>query len=329
MTLTSALPAPQRAVIELLAAWMSERYFRTFRVVPHQAEDARPFDALLQQRERRVGVTIGALWETQGEPPGAAELAEALTDDVQTDRAIEAGAYVVWVPPKAALPVEEPRFSSLRVSLAKGLAGLAPGERREVRIPVTVHLAKIQDDGAYMSVTGGLAPEWTTLSDGIHGAYHLDARALCRLPEEPAEVGIIVSLVRDRAALLQHQEVTTVAVHDTWVVSRVPAGAPDGVTVIAAPPDLDPLEGAPVRRALRRHVQRAVAAREAAAAAGTSIDLHALVVIGAVAHLKDELATAALRGMSPAAYGALDLIAIAGDGAMRQVLQPRSLPWEA
>ncbi|MSQ31427.1 MAG: hypothetical protein EXR64_05320 [Dehalococcoidia bacterium] len=326
MTLLATPLSPERAVVELLAAWMSERYFRTFRVA---ADDPAPFDALLQQRERRVGVTAGVLWETPGDPPGATELAEALTADLEGDRAIEAGAYVVWVPPKAALPVEEPRFSSLRVSLAKGLAGLAAGERREVRLPVTVHLAKIQDDGAYMSVTGGLAPEWTTLSDGIHGAYHLDARALCRLPEEPAEVGIIVSLVRDRAALLQVEEVTTMALHDTWVVSRLPSGAPEGVTVIAAPPDLDPLEGTPVRRALRRHVQRAVAAREAATAAGARVDLHALVVIGAVAHLKDELATAALRGMSPAAYGALDLIAIAGDGGMRQVLQPRSLPWEA
>ncbi len=320
------LTPPRRAALDLLATWTSERYFRTFRV---SDEDAAPFDAILTQRERRVGVTIGALWEPDAAPAGADDLAEALTADLMTDRAIEPGAYVVWVPPKAALPVAEPAFSSLRVSLAKGLAGLAPGDRREVRIPVTVHLAKIQNDGAYMSVTGGLAPEWTTLSEGLPGAYHLDARDLCRLPEQEAEVAIIVSLVRDQAAMLQPEQVTTVAVHDTWVVSRLSASAPEGVTVIAAPPDLDPLEGAPVRRMLRRHVQRGIEARAAAEAAGIPLDLHALAVIGAVTHLKEELATAALRGMNPAAYGGIDLIAIAGDGAMRQVLQPRALPWEA
>ena len=320
------VPPPHRAVLELLASWMSERYFRTFRVVE---DDPGPFDAILTQRERRVGVTLGALWEPETPPPGADELAETLTADLQTDRAIEVGAYVVWVPPKAELPVDDPRFSSLHVSLAKGLAGLAPGERREVRIPVTVHLAKIQDEGAYMSVTGALGPEWTTLSEGINGAFHLDGRALCRLPDERAEIETIAGLIRDKAVLLKPEEVTDVQVHDTWVVSRLAAGAPEGVTVIAAPAGLDPLEGAPVRRMLRKHVQRAVAAREASEAAGAAVDLHALAVIGAVAHLKDELATAALRGMNPAAYGTLDLIAIAGDGAMRQVLQPRSLPWEA
>ena len=323
------LSPPYRATLEMLAAWMSERYFRTFRVAD---EDPGAFDDLLTQRDRRVGVTLGALWETtesDASVPGVEELAEALTGDLQTDRAIDAGAYVVWVPPKAMLPLEDPRFSDLRVSLAKGLAGLARGERREVPILVTVHLAKIQDEGAYMSVAGGLAPEWTTLSEGLPGAFHLDARALTRLPEEREEIEVIVGLVRDKAVLLRPEETTTVQVRDTWVVSRLPAGAPEGVTVIAAPSDLDPLEGAPVRRMLRRHVQRAVGAREACEAAGATVDLHALALIGAVAHLKDELATAALRGMNPAAYGNLDLIAIAGDGAMRQVLQPRSLPWES
>ena len=80
---------------------------------------------------------------------------------------------------------------------------------------------------------------------------------------------------------------------------------------------------------LRRHVQRAVAQREAARAAGQQDDLSTLVLVGALAHVKDELATAALRGMNPAAYGGLDLIAVVADGGVRQVLQPRSLPWEA
>ena len=55
----------------------------------------------------------------------------------------------------------------------------------------------------------------------------------------------------------------------------------------------------------------------------------ALVLVGALAHLKDELATAALRGMNPTAYGSVDLIAIVADAGVRQVLQPRSLPWES
>lgn len=33
--------------------------------------------------------------------------------------------------------------------------------------------------------------------------------------------------------------------------------------------------------------------------------------------------------MNPASYGAIDLIALVADGSVRQVLQPRSLPWES
>jgi hypothetical protein len=44
--------------------------------------------------------------------------------------------------------------------------------------------------------------------------------------------------------------------------------------------------------------------------------------------MEDELVTAALKGMNPATYGALDLIVLVADGSVRQVLQPRTLPWE-
>ena len=196
-------------------------------------------------------------------------------------------------------------------------------------LPLTLGLAKLSDEGAYVSVTGGLAPEWTAISEGVPGSYHLDSRALYRLPAERAEVDLIVTRVRDRAMLLQPGEVTDVQVHDSWTVSRLPAGAPEGVTVMASPPEVDPLDGTLVRRMLRRQVQRAIAQREAARAAGQQHDLSALVVRGALPHVQDELATAALRGMNPAAYGNLDLIVVVADASVRQVLQPRALPWEA
>ena len=54
----------------------------------------------------------------------------------------------------------------------------------------------------------------------------------------------------------------------------------------------------------------------------------ALVLGAPLAHLDEAIATAALRGMNPATYGGVDLVALVADGAVRQVLQPRSLPWE-
>ena len=325
------MPVSRRhaVALRLTSTWMSEKYYRTFRLAE---ETPGAFDAVLQQRDRRVGVTIGALWEDDGgEPlPGADNLGELLTSDMQMDgTAIAPGAYGVWVPPKVELPKTEPQISNLRVTLSKSLGGLPEGERREVRLPLTLVLAKLSDEGAYVSVTGGLAPEWTTMSEGVPGSFHLDSRSLYRLPEERAEIDLIVSRVRDRAALLAVGEVTDVQITDTWTLSRLTGGEPAGVTVMASPPSVEPLDGTIVRRMLRRHVQRAVAQREAAQAAGQQIDLVAVVLLGALGHLKDELATAALRGMNPSAYGAVDLIAIVADGGVRQVLRPRSLPWEA
>jgi len=304
----------ERAALTMAASWMGARYYRTFRIADEPTD---PFDAIFNQRERRIGVSVAQLWDTQANStdPEFAELLAADIDDV--------AGYAVWLPPGAGLPTEEPARSDLRILLGNGLKGLESGERREVRVPVTLQLAKIQADGAYVSVTGGLSSAWTTISEGIEGAFHLDSRPLHRLPDETAELDIIISRVRDRAALLNAEEVTDVHVHDYWLVSRLPEESPPGVVIVGAPADLDPKDGVPIRRYFRRAVDRAIDQRRA----GNS-DLSVLVLVGALAHMDDELVTAALKGMNPAAYGALDLIVLVADGSVRQVLQPRSLPWE-
>jgi len=312
--------ATDRAALGMLAAWMGERYFRTFRL---QLDDAAPFDAKLAQRQRSVGVSIATLWDPPERAAGAEELEELLTGDVQVDRSSGgAGAYAVWVPSGAELPDGEPARSELRLLLTRGLGGLAPGERREVRVPVTLQLAKIEDAGAYVSVTGGMSVLWTQMSEGLAGAFHLDSRPIHRLPEQEAEQAILISRVRDRAQLLNAGEVSHVALHDYWLLSRLPGEEPAGVTLVAAPPAFSPLDGPLTRRLFRRAVARATAQR-----AQGDCDLAVLLVVTSLAHIEDELVTAALRGMSPAGYGSLDLIALVADGQVRQVLQPRSLPW--
>ncbi len=322
---TASAADPRQAALHMVAAWMGQRFYRTFRTID---EDPAPFDSLLQQRERRIGVTLGVLWEPGDNPPGADDLSAMLTEDMLADPSTDAGGYVVWVPPRVGLPLEEPGLSALRVALAQALRGLAPGDRREVRLPVTVGLAKVQDDGAYMSVTGGLSPEWLALSEGLPGAFHLDSRAIHRLPEERAEVDILLTRVRDHAPMLEPEQLVPIDLHDYWLVSRLHEAAPHGVTLVAAPEDLDPIDGTAVRRTFRRHVTRAVEQRNTARQAGTEPDLAVLVIVAALAHMKDELVTPSLRGMNPATYGALDLIVLVADGQVRQVLQPRSLPWE-
>ena len=302
----------------MLAGWMGERFFRTFRVAPDSERG--PFDAVLTQREHRVGVTVGVLWDG-AQLPGLDLLESQVSADVERDGR---GAYALWVPPRAELPDYEPGASELRLLVSRGLSGLAAGERREVRVPALLRLAKVEATGAYVSVAGGLAPEWTTLSEGVTGAFHLDSRAIHRLSDEEAERELLMSHVRDKAMRLATGEFTTIEASDSWLVSRLPGTEPAGLTVFGAPTEFDSADSAAVRRLLRSHVGRAEEQRF-----NGTCDLTALLVIGSFAHMADERVTAALRGMNPTAYGGLDLMALVADGQVRQVLQPRALPWES
>lgn len=311
--------------VGMTAYWLGQRFFRTFR--PFEG-DPSPFDARLRQRERVVGLTFATLWD-DAEPraPALAVLEELVGADLLARE--DHGAYVLWAPPNAELPVDEPQRSEFRLRLGRGLTGLAPGERRELRMPVRLRLAKTESEGAYMMVTGSLSSEWARLSEGVTGVYHLDARDLLRLPDEAAELEIILTSIRDRAALMQTQEVTNVEAHDYWVVSRLSVDEPEGLTIVAAPRPTSMADadgGTRARRGLRRAVRRATEQRTAAEGAG-EIDFSVLVVLDVVGHLDSELATQALRGMSPAAYGSVDQIVLVADGQVREILQPRSLPW--
>ncbi|MFA7297053.1 MAG: hypothetical protein WC211_07710 [Dehalococcoidia bacterium] len=311
-----------RTALAMLAGWMSDRYYRTFRLADDA--DRGPFDAVLGQRDLRAGVTVGVLWEDDATDPARATI-EAFEATVSSDlaRARDDGAYALWLPPRSVLPTEEPEASDFRLLITRGLSGLAAGDRREVRVPALLRLAKVDAAGAYMSVVGGLAPDWTLLSENIGGSYHLDSRAIHRTPEETAERDILLAHVRDRAALLMPGEMTTVDSHDYWLVSRLPGADPAGLTVVGAPSAFDSADAAAVRRLLRAHITRAEAQRTSGGA-----DLSVLVLVGSYAHITDERVTAGLRGMNPALYSGIDLVVLVADGQVRQVLQPRSLPWE-
>jgi hypothetical protein len=313
--------------VSMAAEWLGQRFFRTFR--PAEGDPA-PFDARLRQRDRVAGVTFMTLWDEGTPRPAAVEAMESLVSSDLTARG-DTGAYVLWAPPGADLPADEPARSEFRLLLGRGLAGLAPGQRREMRIPVLLRLARTEPEGAYMMVTGPLSSEWATLSEGVTGVFHLDARDLLRLPDEPAERDIIRTRIRDRAAVLRPQEVTNIEVHDYWVVTRLPADEPPGLTVVSAPRPTsmaDADDGTRVRRGLRRAVKRATEQRAASEATG-GVDYGVLVLLDAVQQLDRELVTQALRDMSPASYASVDQIVLVADGLVREILQPRTVPWGA
>jgi hypothetical protein len=315
----------QMVLLHLLAAWMSEKFYRTFRPSDRPAKNAEEigFDALITQRNRTIGVFIAELWTAAEHATITDQLGGLLTDDMVSDESIEEGAYAVWVPPKVQLPSIEPYISELRLQLLKGMRGISTDERREIRIPRVVTLAKLENTGAYMSVTGGFSTEWLALSDGVQGSFHLDSHKISRLPKERAELESMMTQIRDRAMLLREGELTELDIFDHWTISHLPETLKSGVAVISPPPELDPHDGTPVRRDLRRLLKQVQQSDM------STVDMKVLVVTTAVTHIDQELVTTAIKGMSPSMYGMLDLIVVVADGELRQVLQPRSLPWSA
>jgi hypothetical protein len=315
----------QMVLLHLLAAWMSEKFYRTFRPSDRPAKNAEEigFDALITQRNRTIGVFIAELWTAPEHTTITDQLGGLLTDDMVSDESIEEGAYAVWVPPKVQLPSTEPYISELRLQLLKGMRGISTDERREIRIPRVVTLAKLENTGAYMSVTGGFSTEWLALSDGVQGSFHLDSHKISRLPKERAELESMMTQIRDRAMLLREGELTELDIFDHWTISHLPETLKSGVAVISPPPELDPHDGTPVRRDLRRLLKQVQQSDM------STVDMKVLVVTTAVTHIDQELVTTAIKGMSPSMYGMLDLIVVVADGELRQVLQPRSLPWSA
>ena len=299
----------------MAAEWMSHHYFRTFHV---HNEKSTIHDAILKQRNFSVGVTIAKLWGNTDYANTIDDYENLLNKEVEED-----GAYNIWIPPRVNINDLTLANSNINKTLLNGIKYLSPGERREVRIPTSVKLAKLENDGAYVAVSGGLSNEWTIISEGIEGSFHLDSREIYRTPDEKAELDVILSQIRDKASLLKVEELTTVPVHDYWVVSRLQKDAPDGISVISTPPQIDLIEGSYIRKELRQQIARATKQITA-----ESTDLSLLILLTSVTHMKDELFTTSLKSMNPQLYGNLDLILLVADGSVRQILKPRSLPWE-
>jgi len=299
----------------MAAEWMSHHYFRTFHILDEKSEI---HDAILKQRNFSVGVTIAKLWGNDDYVNSIDDYANLLNTEIEDD-----GGYNIWIPPRVNINDRALSNPDLNTTLLNGIKHLSPGERREVRIPTSVKLAKLENDGAYVSVTGGLSNEWTTISEGIEGAFHLDSREIYRTPDESAELDVILSQIRDKASMLKVEELTIIPVHDYWVVSRLQTEAPEGISVISTPPQIDLIEGSYIRRELRQQIARA--SKQVTA---ESTDLSLLILLTSVTHMKDELFTTSLKSMNPQLYGNLDLILLVTDGSVRQILKPRSLPWE-
>jgi hypothetical protein len=234
------------------------------------------------------------------------------------------GSYLLWLPPGAALPEDEPEESEWVRRVVLAASKLASGRIGEVRLPARLLLGKVREEGGYASVTGALGRYWTDISGRLQGSFYLDSRGLHRFTRDQEEreqlfehIGLLGQGMKSGDALEFEHE-------DAWSLQRLPRGKAgegmrDGWAITGCPPGFEPSDGGAIRRLLRR---RLAEAREALAASSAP---RLLVLVGAYDYMEGENAGPSLRGFDPSLSAALDGIILVADAEVKPLLLARTL----
>jgi hypothetical protein len=316
----------ERHLGQLFLTWFNQRHGRDFALLPETGLPAGQAGPAVGDRapeaqlwasdgEYRLALAVDRLFESED----AAWNGRRLEVEERLTRALHAP-YLLWMPPRARLPGLEPEESEFAVRVQMGAAPLLAGGRGEVSLPVPLRLGKTQDDGAYVSVIGGLFRHWTTISERVRGAFDLDSIAFHRLSRQPEVRLEIFARIADYSLLLSVGEAVQFEVQEAWTIQKLTEG--EQVFIVGCPPNLDLTEGTSLRRLMRR---RLAAANEALGS--LEADLKALALVGIWEYAEDEGASATLRGFDPAIFSNIDVIAILADGEVRPALSARTVPW--
>jgi len=309
----------ERYLGQLFLTWFNQRHGRGFVLLPEigPAAGDRPAEAQLwaSAGQYRLALAVDRLFESED----AAWDRRRLEVEDRLTRALHAP-YLLWMPPQARLPGAEPEESEFALRVQMGAAPLLAGGRGEVSLPVPLRLGKTQDDGAYVSVVGGLSRHWTAISERVQGAFNLDSTAFHRLSRRPEVREEIFARIADYSSRLSVGEGVQFEAEEAWTIQKLAEG--EEVFTVGCPPDFDPTDGTSLRRLMRRRV---AAANEALGS--LEADLKALALVGVWEYAEDEGASAILRGFDSAIFSNIDVIAILADGEVRPALSARTLPW--
>jgi len=305
-----------RHAAQLLTEWFNQRYARSFSLTEEAARESETPVLLAADGEYRLALAVAPVFQTEG-PPGWRDGLDILEARLSAGRG---GAYLLWVPPGAIPPFEEPLASDFTYRVLLAASPLSPGDRAEVQLPLRLGLGKLQDEGSYVSVQGGLASWWTQISEGVTGSYHLDSTALHRAPSGEEARRAIFRRIAEATVGLQPGEVVTFEATEAWTVQRLREG--NGVALVAGPPDMDPTGGIALRRLLRKRLLAANAALDA-------IDAHlkGVALVGIYEYIEEERAGVAIKAFDPTLHSRLDLVCVLVDGEVRPIFLPRTLPW--
>jgi hypothetical protein len=233
------------------------------------------------------------------------------------------GSFLLWVPPRATVPSEEPDASFFVQRVQAGVSALPEDARMEVTFPVTLKLAKMREEGGYASVIGGLNRWWTRITENVNGTFHVDSTAVHRLTLDGEARERLWSDIGSLSHSIDVGQAADFEIDDSWTLQRLHnSESYSGVAIIGAPPNIDATDGIFVRRNVRK---RLAAANEALGA--LDVDLRVVGLIGSYEYGELETAGATIKAVDSALFNRLEVVSILADGEVRPTFLPKTLPW--
>jgi len=309
---------PDRALTytaALLVDWFAERSGRAYALDAVIDGDVPVFVA--NSDASKLAVAMATLWEPENDP--AAEDARLAMEE-RLDAGNVRGPYLIWVPPRAAVPGEEPNASDFVMRAQMACAPMQPGGHAEIDLPVKIQLAKARAEGGYASVVGGLSRFWTAITERVNGTFHVNSLQLRRAPQAESVRTALLDQIGELSRGLNVGDAVEFDCAEAWTVQRLrtePLGQ-RGFAIAQAPPKIDPSDGTLMRRIVRKRLK---AANEALAA--VEADVKGVGLLAIYEYADHENVSSFVKSLDPGLYAGLQIVAAIVDGEVRPVFQPR------
>ncbi len=290
--------------IELFLRWLNEARERRF-----QLAETTERGAIAADGEMRLAVEVRPLL---GEAEGGVWRAARERLEEQLGEGLP-GAYALWLPYGAELPLDEPSVSEFIDAVRQAAVRLGPHERSHVPFPATLTLRKSSDGGGVVSVSGGLNAHWARFTDLVRGTFDLDSTQLHSLPESETHLEELIERIAEASRGLEAGERVEIETIDAWTIQRLDGEG--GVSIIGCSPALVDDPGLAVRRNFRR-----ILADTGPRLRETEADLRALILVGYYPRMEQEGASTAMRGYDPSLYSGIEFVSLVADGLVKPII---------